>query len=200
MNLGIHAWGEWKCTGLSRNFTFPHFYLQLEHRQKMNLRWLEVSADPVKSQHRWLNMQPFSPTRLVAVECRSLIHDLDRRGYDRVHVCVCVYVEGGCSGMLVWILSSSWLCHNFWKALLLKHFFSLWPEILMAEQRQGVGERVESAVTVSVDGWLNYNLRFISYSWHCQRREGKEVSLWQRGILEDGFVPTNVRFPSTQLH
>lgn len=38
--------------------------------------------------------------------------------------------------MLVWILSSSWLCHNFCrKTLLLKHFF-LWPGILMAEQRR----------------------------------------------------------------
>lgn len=37
-----------------------------------------------------------------------------------------MYVGGGCSSMLVWILSFSWLCHNFWKTLLLKHFFMAW--------------------------------------------------------------------------
>lgn len=29
-------------------------------------------------------MQHFPPSRLVAVECRSLIHDLELRGYQRV--------------------------------------------------------------------------------------------------------------------
>lgn len=57
-------------------------------------------------------------------------------------------------------------------------FFS--PEKLMAAARSGVGERVESTVTVSARGWLNYSLWVISSSWHCQRRRGKEVSLWQQ--------------------
>lgn len=48
-----------------------------------------VSSDRVKSQHRWLKMQHFPPSCLVAVECRSLIHDLELRGYR--HVCVCMW-------------------------------------------------------------------------------------------------------------
>lgn len=151
-----------------------------------------VSSDQVKSQHRWLKMQPFSPTRLVAMECRSLIHDLERRGDERSRT-------RKCGGWLLKHVSVNFLFILALPQLLgepsIKTFFVLWPEILMIEERRGVGERVESAVTVRVYGWLNYNLWFIRSSWRCQRRGGKELSLWQGGILEAGFVPTNVGFP-----
>lgn len=110
-------------------------------------------------------------------------------------MCVCVWMWGG----LLKHISVNFIFIRALPQLLedptIKTIFFSGPEILMAEERRGAGEGVESAITVSVYGWLNYNLRFISSSWRCQRRGRKEVSLWQRWILEDGFVLTNVRLP-----
>lgn len=104
----------------------------------------------------------------------------------------------GCSCMLVWILSSSGPLKRDLEYPSINKFVS--PEKLMATERLGEGDRVESTVTVSVCGWLNYNLWFINSSWCCQRRWGTEVSLWQHWNLENGFVSTNTRLPLKQLH
>lgn len=110
-----------------------------------------------------------------------------------------VWVCVGCSCILVWILSSSGLFNQQdLEYPSINTFLS--PEKLMAAKRSGVVERVEStAITVSFCGWLNYNLWFINSSWCCQRRGGKEVSLWQHWNLEERYV-TNLRLPSKQLH
>lgn len=114
--------------------------------------------------------------------------------------CVRVCVWGGCSCILVWILSSSGLFNQRDLEYPSINTFSR-PEKLMAVERSGVVEGVEStAITVCVCGWLNYNLWFINSSWCCQRRRGKEVSLWQLWNLEEGFVSTKLRLPAKQLH
>lgn len=100
----------------------------------------------------------------------------------------CVRVCVGCSCILVWILSLYALVNQRdLEYPSINKFLS--PEKLMAAEKSGVVERVEStAITVSFCGWLNYNLWFINSSWHCQWRRGKEVSLWQQWNLEELFV------------
>lgn len=111
-----------------------------------------------------------------------------------------VWVCVGCSCILVWILSSSGLLNQREQEYPSINTF-LSPEKLMAVERSGVAERVQStAITVSFCGWLNYNLWFINSSWRCQRRRGTEVSLWQHWNLEECFVSTNLKPPSKQLH
>lgn len=157
-----------------------------------------VSADQVKSQLRWLKMQHCMPFFLVlSRSCRvwesGLIHDSE------LGACGCVWVCVGCSCILVWILSSSG-CFNQRDLEYPSINTFLSPEKLMAAERSGVVERVEStAITVSFCGWLNYNLWLINSSWCCQRRRGKEVSLWQHWNLEERFVSTNLSLPSKQL-
>lgn len=102
----------------------------------------------------------------------------------------------GVGGLLVWILSSSGLFNQRdLENSSINTFLS--PEKLMAAERSDVVKRVKSTtITVSVCGWLNYNLWFTSSSWCCQRGRGEEVTLWQHRFGE-GLCPYKYE---TSLH
>lgn len=102
---------------------------------------------------------------------------------------VCVRACVGCSCILVWILSSYGLFNQRdLEYPSINTFFS--PEKLMAAEKSGVVERVEStAITVSFCGWLNYNLWFINSSWHCQWRRGKRCHFDNSEIWKSALSP-----------